>query len=610
MAIRKGLLVFGLCLVLGALLSVACRPTPPPTNTPVPPTSTPTSTPTNTPTSTPTPTYTPTFTPTPTPTPTNTPTPTPTPTPTATPATSMGMPVVGSSGWLEIQGVRQVSEIQGIGNSYTPNPGFAFLVVDVTFHNLDPIQKTALANRALAVVAPDGEIKVGQALSFGANATIYFVGDYTISSENAEITNGIVFVIDEDDIDEVLKLQFRDLPPILFSADQEISYPFETQIGDQPGLPPTACEFAGLLPLGDGGHLAYQRPEEAGRVLGAVAPDGTETAEVCDTVTYGELQIAADGAALLLVYPTQGWPSLFLVEPDGTTVPLVENADMIGGRFDPSGSRVFFVARKLGETVAELYVYDREAGSTTLVETGDAVGFRFLSDGRLLVDQRFTEEDETRIQISVGAADGSDLETLDLPDDAVTADSIAFSGDGRRVTYIVRDEENDRHLMLADLEEGGTEELEQSGRSDLQGVLSPDGSLILIGVHVEDEGYKATLLNLDTEESWTLATGSNRLRFAFSDDGQWASVLSIVRGEEDEDPDEYRLYVVHTADGSVQEIDDAINAFFSPDSTQIAYTLFEADESLEMYVTALEDGEPQSLGSGILSGWFPLGATH
>jgi hypothetical protein len=81
-----------------------------------------------------------------------------------------------------------------------------------------------------------------------------------------------------------------------------------------------------------------------------------------------------------------------------------------------------------------------------------------------------------------------------------------------------------------------------------------------------------------------------------------------VRASGEEEEDQFSLYVVRTADGSVQGIEDAVNAFFSPDSTQIAYTLLQADGSWEMYVTPLEEEGPVSLGPGVLSGWFPVGA--
>jgi Tol biopolymer transport system component len=127
-----------------------------------------------------------------------------------------------------------------------------------------------------------------------------------------------------------------------------------------------------------------------------------------------------------------------------------------------------------------------------------------------------------------------------------------------------------------------------------------------------DEGYdtgrRAELRNLTTGENWTIVTGSgDRPDFDFSADNRWALVFSTVRAPGTEDEDQHTLYVIHTADGSIREIADAINAFFSPDSTQLAYTVRQTGGNLEMYVMPLDGEAVQSLGPGMFTGWFSLG---
>jgi hypothetical protein len=516
------------------------------------------------------------------------------------------VPVVGSSWWIEIEGARQESKLTGFNNTYTPNSGYTFLILDAAFRNLDPIQQTKLSSEAFAVIGEDGEINVAKGMSFG-DMEIYLLGNITISNEGDELSNSVVFVVKEDAIDQVFKLQFQEMPPISFSVGQEATYPLTTEIGDKPGALPAVCEVESLHPLGDGGQLTFQRWEGTGRVLAVIAPDGSDAMEVCAGVALGDLQLAADGAALLSLYPQQGWPSLYLIEPGEKVYALVKNGRQIEARFDPSGRWALFTTHRLGETGAGLYVFDRETTSTTLIKEGAEVAFRFLADGHLLVKQRLTESSSP--QYFLGQADGSTLELLDISADILASEQVEFSGDGRRIAYIERDESKDWHLFVADVDGGSAQELAKTERWGLQGVLSPDGQFILIGVAEDSTGNRAELRNLTIDKSWTIVTGSDRLEFGFSADGQWAFALSTVRASKEEDEDQHILYVVHTADGSIREIADVVNAFFSPDSTQLAYTVLQADGSLEMYVTPLDDEAPQSLGPGILSGWFPLGTT-
>ncbi len=284
----------------------------------------------------------------------------------------------------------------------------------------------------------------------------------------------------------------------------------------------------------------------------------------------------------------------------------MKNGQEIEARFDPSGRWVLFATHKPGETKGGLYVFDRETDSTTLVKEGTGVTFRFLSDGRLLVKHRLTEDSDP--QYYLGQVDGSALESLDIPTDILASERIEVSGDGQHIAYIEQDEAKDRHLFVADLDGGNAQELAKTEHWGLQGVFSPDGQFILIDVDEGNVGDRAELRNLTTGESWAIVTGSDRLEFGFSADSQWALVLSTVRASETEDEDQHTLYVVHTVDSSIREIADAINAFSSPDSTQLAYTVRQPDGNLEMYVTPLADEAVRSLGPGVLTGWFPLGA--
>ena len=145
---------------------------------------------------------------------------TPTPTPTATPG--IGVPVAGGHWQVTIDDAHKETRLtipaaQG-STTYTSKSGYIFLVVDATFRNLDPVQPTNISSEAVAVISEDGEIFVAD--GGGAHREILWVGcSFSASSEEDEVLQpSFVFVLKEDDIDQVFKLQFQEVPPIPFSV--------------------------------------------------------------------------------------------------------------------------------------------------------------------------------------------------------------------------------------------------------------------------------------------------------------------------------------------------------------------------------------------------------
>jgi hypothetical protein len=114
----------------------------------------------------PTPTPSPSFTPSLSPTPTSAPTPSPT-----TPL--FGVPVTAYPWQVTIDDAHKETQliIPATETLYIPKSGYIYLVVDATFRNLDPAQQT-----------------------------------------------NFIFILREDDIDQVFKLQFQEVPPIPFSV--------------------------------------------------------------------------------------------------------------------------------------------------------------------------------------------------------------------------------------------------------------------------------------------------------------------------------------------------------------------------------------------------------
>jgi hypothetical protein len=465
----------------------------------------------------------------------------------------------------------------GIGFSISttsPASGFTFLVIKAIFRNLNPLDQAEISIEDVSVI--------------GNNGQRYKADD--LSKPPREF----VFKIEEDAINQDFELKFRDASPIPFSVDQDGTYAFTTEISSEPDLLPYDCMADGLPSLDDRGRLTFYRQIDTGITLGYLDPDGSNLTSVCDGNTFGDLQLAADGAALLLATPPQGWSSLYLIEPEGEVYPLVRNGLNIEARFGPSDRWILFAVEKLGETDQELYVFDRKTISTTLIQAGMQVDFNFLNEGQLIITYR--ENEDSDLQYFIGAADGSSLEPLKLPEDIGYA---TVSANKRHLVYREADITIPSFtLFIADLDGSNVQELAESFGLSLYYTLSPNSQAILMGVGEGETGDRIELRNLTAAKSWTIATGIDDADFSFSADDQWATVVTTVG-------DHHTLYIINITDGSIREIKDAVNAFFSPNSTQLAYTVRQPNGDMEMFVTVLDSETVESRGPGVITGWFP-----
>lgn len=153
--------------------------------------------------------------------PTPAPTATSTPPATATPTPGIGVLVVHEGWEVTVTGANTETELSDkptipfSSRTYTPNPGFIFLVVDVIFRKPEA-QDDSFISTDVSLITEDGtEITaVG-----GGDATTFCAGCVTMFQVpvNQNISKSFVFVISEDDLGQVFGLQFKDVPPIPFS---------------------------------------------------------------------------------------------------------------------------------------------------------------------------------------------------------------------------------------------------------------------------------------------------------------------------------------------------------------------------------------------------------
>ncbi len=557
-------------------------------------------------TDTPTPTLVPTDTATLTPVPTDTPTLT--PVPTTTPVAGIGIPTGGGRWQVTVKGVRQETKLTTGSfldkTTHTPKQaGYVFLVVDFRFKSLDPVPQAGVPSQAITIIGSDGQIltAVGIGGLLGDNYVCVEECSYVLKPAD----HHLAFLVKEKDIDQSWNLQFPDVSPIPFSLSGQTEHAFVTEISNESGVLPPVCRVEGSSSLSSIESLSYKYWTDTGLTLASMALDGSAATEVCAGVAFTDFQRTADGAVVLLVGPQQGWSDLYMIESDGRVFVLVKNGPAIDAEFDPTGRYLLFTTTKLGEKDREdLYVFDRETALLRLVKDGKWVNFRFLTNGRSLVTVKPSSDGDTQFFLS--RADMINLDRLDLPDGV---DAYEIASDGEHIVYSDIDNNSNDQLFIAELDGRNTKKLAAT-EDYLSGKLSPDGQVVLINFmnlpkETKEFRYKVELYNLTTKDRWIIIQNGLDVDTDFSADSRWALVYNTVESEGAEE-DEKTLYLVSTADGRiVHEIENVIKAVFSPDNTQLAYTMHQADGNPAMYILTLENGATQSLGLGVVSGWLP-----
>jgi Tol biopolymer transport system component len=484
------------------------------------------------------------------------------------------------------------------GSDYTPVSGRTFLQIDVSIRALDPASLEDISVNEFAVIDSSGEIHTVDAAGFGG--LILCVGcnfSFWFSVSGGPSAFTLVYVVPEDEIDEPFELQYGRASAFPFEVGARPDIPYTTEIGPEEGGMPSTCDFEEPGPLGEEGMLTIKQWEGDSLTLSAVKPDGSMVGD-CTGLAYGDLAFADDGAILMRLGPLQGWPGLSLIEPDGGVTDLVRNAVDTFGLFSPSGRYVFFTVTTLDNDDEEsLYVFDREEDSTEELKEGDFINFKLLASGQLLVEVRESGDSD----IYMAEADSTDLERLSLPDDAGYS---SVQEDGEHIVYGVESGAT-WTLLLAELDGDEEQELASysSSQSEPSGSLSLDGQYALLLLRDDDDDRYVEFLDLTTDDGETIVSDISRLRSGFSSDGSWAFAIGLERLSDSEW--ESTLFVIDTDSGDVvKEIDDAIDAAFSPDGSQLAYTLGTEDDA-EVFIIDLGEGTETSLGEGSLGGWSP-----
>ena len=122
---------------------------------------------------------------------------------------------------ITITGAHEEKQLTDTGGTrYTPNPGYTFLVVDVTFHNLDASQETKISSDDIAVV--DSAEETFQNVGSGFALTYSLGGSSTYSNDQSTTLKlSLVFSVKKENIGHAYNFQVKEMPPIPFTLQSK-----------------------------------------------------------------------------------------------------------------------------------------------------------------------------------------------------------------------------------------------------------------------------------------------------------------------------------------------------------------------------------------------------
>ena len=561
-------------------------------------------------------------------TPTITPSPTatsiPSPTPTPLPELGLGIPNSGSKWQITLNRVRTADSLTmqfGGKSTFTPNEGFAFLILDVTIKNLDPTQAMEISQDNIAILDANNTIHTASGGGWGETSMCgcAIVFSQAVGAENISavalakdyfffgfIPSGqpisFVFVVSSEDLTNEWQLQFQNVPTLSFKLGDEASYPLRTETTPVVASLPQECQ-AETIPLAQSQNgIVYQEWLDDKLTTKLAFTEGHPPVDLCKGFAYASLQIAQDGGILLAAGSLRGWTNFYIIEPGGQITSLVRNALVVSGDFLSGTDYVVISVMRLEKEGKELYLYDRKKSSMTLLYGGRNVDYRTFPGGVLLV--KVTPADSVNEIEYMGPVGTGALPELKLPEENHSAD---ITPDGKHLLFTSYAGGANR-IYISNLDGSDKQELAGHYITYRDKVLSPDGKYMLIPAKGTNSTVEQAFLHdVQTGSSQSISPDSNEVAYSFSPDGKWAVAISTFKREETDKAKTLKqtLHLFNLEDKkTVKEIQgEIVNYFFSPDNAFLAYTLKDEDETLSISAINLSDLSEQQIGAGLLIGW-------
>jgi len=557
------------------------------------------------------------------------PTTTPTlPPPTPTPAPALGVPI-SKGGWqLTVEEVGTADSLQmgsAFGNSttFTPKEGYAFLVVKVRIRNLDPTRSISITQENMAIIDKDGAIKTADgggwsddnmcvgcvfsiSQSVGSNSMSGWMltqNNITFSGISPGETIRFAFILRSEELQQEWKLQYQEVPPMTVKLGDQVSHPLASTIESAASRLPDECAAENLQIAQSASGIFFQAWEEDQLLIKFASPDGSQTLELCKGYAFNDLSISDDGAILLVAGPLQGWPNLYLFEPDGRILTLAQNVINVDAAFVPGTKHAIFKVTQIGKNDPEIYTVDRETGAEKLLFEGTWANYRVFSNGYVFVEGYAL--DDAGLVERFGPLTAEELPPLSLPEGA---SSNSITNDGAHVLYT--DYSGDETILYYSAIDGsGKKELFSGEIHYNDKFVSPDGLYLLMTANgkTDTDKVQAVVVNTTSSEITAITPEVDSVDYLFSPNGLWAAAITTFDPNEsdEENVQDHILYVFNVSEGKVaKEIaGDIVNQIFSPDNAFLAYTLMNDDETLTISVIQLADVSETALGTGILEGW-------
>jgi len=548
--------------------------------------------------------------------------------PTPIPASGLGIPI-SKGGWqLTVEEISTADSLRmggtfGNSTTFTPNEGFAFLIVNVRIRNLDPTRSVSITQDNMAIIDENGTIKTadgggwaddsmcaGCAFSVSQSVGSESMSGWILTQNNITFggispgqTIRFVYIVNADKLNQEWKLQYQEVPPFPFKLGDQVTHSLSSSIESTTSRLPVECTAENIQTAQTSTGVLFQAWEENQLVVKFAEPDGSTASEICKGFAFNKLTHGDDGAILMTAGPLQGWPNLYLLEPDGRTQILAQNALTIQASFVPGTKYVIFRVTQVGKVNPEIYLMDRESATEKLLFEGSWANYRVFSNGYVLLTG-MPLDDSPSVELFGPLTDG-EVVPVTLPEDVATGSIMDdgthllysdYSGDTTSLYYSGVDGSNKKELLSGDLNYGDQ-------------FISPDEQLLLMSAkgELDPDSVQAVLMSLATKESISITPESQSVEYAFSADGQWVAAISTFKREESDEAKTQKqimfIYNVKEAKVKKEVSGEIVNYLFSPDNAYLAYTLRNEDETVTISTVQLSDMSEAQLGAGILEGW-------
>ena len=303
---------------------------------------------------------------------------------------------------------------------------------------------------------------------------------------------------------------------------------------------------------------------------------------------------------------------LYLYNATGTVrYPIVEDAEWIQADFSLDGKSIYFSVASIGSSITRLYRISVDGNDIQEIPLDDELlYFKPTESGDLAVvttDARepayvlaggapFTDSDfsffSNKQKLSILKAENPEKLNLIVEEKGVQVVP------GNQYWLVEKSGDVDQ-VLIQNVEDKTSKILTSNGG----GCISPDDSMILTRSSVDDL-YALLLVQNPNQRQTIMRNVENLSSFIdcqFSADAGHIWLLSYVKLNEDDSIQV--LFLLDDAGNVLNRVDNVETVDFSPDGTQIAYTVHQ-DKQYQLFIADSDGGNEKLIGNGLFNSWL------